>query len=107
MNKSDLLKTAAEKMLQLNRANKEHTKRAHALRLLYKQAELGVVEIPSSYSELEEKLASLMNQNLEVIEKALEYSGGTMKLGEIDDNVDHTQIPKNADQQFQAAITEG
>lgn len=79
-----ILKLAAEKMIQLNNENKGHQKRAHALRLIYKQAELGYGEIPRSYNELQEKVAALVNQDLDVLEKALELTGGNIKLGELD-----------------------
>lgn len=81
---NSLRKQAAEKMLQLNATNKEHEKRAHALRLIYKQAELGYGDVPRSFGELQEKVASLLNQDLYVLEKALELTGGNIKLGELD-----------------------
>lgn len=104
MDKQALYKQAAKKMLQLNDENKGHRKRAHALKLLYKQAELGYGEVPHTFSELEEKLASLMNQDLEVVEKALELTGGNIKLGELDRNSNDPKAPMNADEQFQATI---
>jgi hypothetical protein len=81
---SGTLKLAAEKLVQLNNENKDHQKRAHALRLIYKQAEMGYGDVPRSYSELQEKIASLVNQDLNVLEKALELTGGNIKLGELD-----------------------
>ena len=80
---SNLRKIAAQKMLQLHSSNKEHEKRAHAIRLIYKQAEMGYGDIPRSYDELQEKVASLLNQDLYVLEKALELTGGNIKLGEL------------------------
>ena len=81
--KSNLKKIAAQKMLQLHTSNKEHEKRAHALRLIYKQAEMGYGDIPRSFDELQEKVASLITQDLNVLEKALELTGGNIKLGEL------------------------
>lgn len=98
----ELLKKAADKMLQLNDELKGHEKRAHALRLIYKQAELGYGEVPRSYSELSEKIASLINQDLQVLEKALELTGGNVKLGELSGTTEPMQY--NASEQFQAAI---
>lgn len=98
----EMLKIAAQKMRQLDGANKVHEKRAHALRLLYKQAELGYGEIPRSYGELQEKIASLVNQDLHVLEKALELTGGNVKLGELDRTIEPSAY--NASEQFQAAI---
>lgn len=76
---------AAEKMLQLDSELEWHKKQAHALALIYKQSELGYGEVPASYNELQEKIASLINQgDLNVLEKALELTGGNIKLGELD-----------------------
>lgn len=102
MKDSHLREKVASVMLHLHDRNKEHEKRAHALKVLFKQAELGYVRMPQSYGELEEKLASLVNQDLVVLEKALELAGGNEKLGELG-SVD----PKSARslaEQFQAAI---
>jgi hypothetical protein len=98
----ELREKVASTMLHLHQENKEHQKRAHALKLLYKQSELGCTELPRTYGELEEKLASLVNQDLVVLEKALELSGGNIKLGELGNVVD--PMSQNADEQFQAAI---
>lgn len=102
MKEENLRKLAAQKLLQLNECVKGHEKRAHAIRLIYKQAEMGYGAIPTSYNELEEKIASMLNQDLEVVEKALELSGGNMKLGEID-SVD-ISAPRNANEAFEASI---
>jgi hypothetical protein len=97
----ELREKVASTMLRLNDEVKEHTKRAHALRLIYKQAEMGVGYLPQSYGELEEKLASLLNQDLIVYEKALELAGGSIKLGELSSS-DMKNL--NALEQFQAAV---
>lgn len=102
MNK-ELRKLAATKMLQLHAANKEHEKRAHALRLIYKQAELGYGDIPRTHGELQEKVASLLNQNLEIVEKALELTGGNLKLGELG-SLDRSQGGGSAEDNFAASI---
>lgn len=83
MDRSELMKVAAEKMLDLNKKVKGHEKRAHATRLIFKQAEMGFGEIPRSHKELEEKIASLINQDLKIVEKALELTGGNIDLGEL------------------------
>ena len=76
-------KQAAEKLLYLHGENKKHVKQAQALRLLYKQAEMGLCEVPGSYSELMEKLSALCNQDLNVLEKAIELSTGNFSFGTI------------------------
>ena len=100
--KHEMMKKAAQKMLQLHSENKGHMKRAHAIRLIYKQAELGCGDVPRTHSELDEKIASLLNQDLNVIEKALELTGGRIKLGEVDTN--DPSVPKNAEEMFEAVI---
>ena len=79
----DLREKVASTMLRLHANNKEHEKRAQATRLLFKQSELGLVSLPSTYDEFEQKLASLAGQDLAVLEKALELTAGNMKLGEL------------------------
>lgn len=99
-----LLKQAAEKMLQLHEENKGHRKRAHAIQLLYKQAEMGYGRLPSSHNEFEEKIASLIKQDLKVVEKALEITGGHAKLGEVENENIDPLAPQNANQAFEAQI---
>ena len=104
-NTKDMLKLAAAKLLEQDASLKEHRKQAHALRLLYKQAEMGCGEFPRSYNELQSKIASLLNQDLQVYEKALELNGGNIKLGELDRNVEPSQF--NSSEQFRAMIIDG
>ena len=97
-----LREKVAHTMLHLHKQNKEHEKRAQATKLLYKQAELGFIELPRSFDEFQVKLASLMKEDLAVVEKAMEYTGGVMKLGELDST--DTSRSQNATEAFQAAI---
>ena len=90
-------------MLQLDASNKKHEKQAHATRLIYKQAELGYGEVPRSYNELQEKVASLLTQDLNILEKALELAGGNIKLGELA-SADYRQSGGNAEDDFKASI---
>jgi hypothetical protein len=93
----------ASTMLKLHEENKGHTKRAQALKLFYKKAELGMEQIPQTYHELEIKIASLETQDLVVLEKALELAGGHFKLGEIDYSTSHRSV-NNATEKFQADV---
>lgn len=102
MDDQQLRTKVASAMLHLHEKNKEHEKRAYALKLLYKQAELGLASLPQSFSELETKLASLANEDLVVLEKALELSGGNMKLGELGRNDSASAMSPAA--KFQAII---
>lgn len=97
-----LREKVASAMLHLHSENKGHRKRAHATRLLYRQVEMGLSEMPRSFGEFEEKLATLINQDLVIVEKALELTGGTTKLGEVAARLDSRTL--NASEEFQAAI---
>jgi hypothetical protein len=102
MDDKDLREKVASTMLRLHEENQDHTKRAHALRLIYKQAELGQSVLPQTFSEMEVKIASLVKEDLVVFEKALELAGGATKLGEI--GIPDPRVELNASQQFQATI---
>ena len=103
INKNDVLQKAASTMVSLYEENKGHKKRAQAIRILYKKAEVGQEEFPRSFSELEEKVASLLHEDLVVLERALELIGGNEKLGEIGSQVDPEGI-KTSSEKFQADI---
>lgn len=103
-NRSELIKKAVSKMLSLSKEVKEHEKRAHATRLIYKQAEMGFGDLPRSHKELEEKIASLINQDLNVVEKALELTGGNIDLGELGSRESYGF---NATESFIAGIMNG
>jgi hypothetical protein len=99
----ELRKKAAQTMLKLADENKGHRKRAHATRLFYRQVELGQEEIPRSYSVFQEKIATLMkNEDLRVLEKALEMVGGNEKIGEIGRTFQAGSL--SASEAFQSAI---
>ena len=101
MNQQNLMQKAASTMLRLDDENKGHTKRAQAIRLLYKQAEMGLSQAPQTFGELEEKLAYLINEDLVVLEKAMDLAGGNIKLGELSS----TEIKaRNPSDMFRAAI---
>lgn len=98
-----LFEKAASVMYALHESNKVHEKRAHALHVLYKQAEMGLTTIPSSYTELQEKLGELVNEDLLVYEKALKLAAGHVKLGELS-NESLAPLAKTADQKFAEAV---
>ena len=85
-----LREKVASVMLQLHQKNREHEKRAHAERIFWKQVERGMEQPPESYGELQMKLASLVSEDLDVLEKAVELAGGQMKLGQLDSSRDLT-----------------
>jgi len=88
-------------MLQLHSENKRHTKQAQALKLVFRQAELGLGELPRSYGELQEKVASLCNQDLSILEKAVELSMGNTSFGSVHNN---DLQDMNSSQQFLATM---
>lgn len=98
---AELREKVASKMLKLGDEIKEHEKRAHAVKVLYKQAELGLGTIPTSYSEYEQKIASLVSQDLAVLEKALELSAGDTKIGDLSK---YAMSSQDAAVQFQEQI---
>ena len=102
MKDQKLREKVASVMLSLHEKNKEHEKRAHALRLLCKQAELGYSRMPQTHSELETKLAALVNEDLVVLEKALELAGSNIKLGELGSQDQGSAL--TAAEKFQATI---
>ena len=99
----NLREKVASAMVHLFNENKGHKKRAQAVQMLYKQAELGHTEIPRSYSEFTEKVAALMSQDLQVLDKALELLGGNEKLGSVDSAVDASG-PLTPSEKFQSDI---
>lgn len=101
----ELREKVASAMVSLHKENEGHKKRAHATRLLYKQVEHGSEVLPHTYSEFEEKIASLMEQDLLVLERALELIGGSEKLGELGSSADPTAA-QTPSEKFQADILE-
>ena len=102
MQNKQLREKAASVMLQLHESNKGHEKRAHALKLLFKQVELGYAQWPQTHSELETKLASLVTEDLVVLEKALEFAGGNIKLGSL--GGEDPKASMGPEQKFRAVI---
>ena len=98
-----LRKKASDTMLALHRENKGHQKWAHAVKLVFRQAELGHDSAPHTFSELQEKVASLLEQNtdLTIVEKALDIMPGQSKLGELYSS--DTRF-LTAEQEFQANV---
>jgi hypothetical protein len=100
----NLREKVASVMLQLHRKNREHEKRAHAERVFWKQVERGIEQPPESYGELQQKLASLVKEDLTVLEKAVELAGGQMKLGELDRTSRDAAQGLSPSEKFQAEL---
>lgn len=103
MEEKDLLTKAASIMHSLHEDNKMHEKKAAAMQLLYKQAELGLADLPRSYNELQEKLGQLIKEDLSVYEKALDLAHGHMKIGELQDSFEEKST-KSPEAKFQATF---
>ena len=80
----------AEDMIRLNhevvklaQANSDLEKTSRAQKLIYKQASLGMIEMPTTYEELLEKAAALATEDLDVVEKALSYRLGDVGMGKL------------------------
>lgn len=104
----ELREKVASVMLHLQEEVKGHEKRAQAEKILYRKIELGHELPPLSYSDWQEKIASLCNQDLCVLEKALELSGTMEKQASFGDiaDVDPQGAFGNADEKFLAALFE-
>jgi len=89
---------------KLAQANTSHEKRAKAEKLVYKQASLGLTNFPQSYEELQEKVASLANQDLDVVEKALEFQVGDVHMGQLHNSFMDTPISTTPEGQFAASL---
>lgn len=90
--KKDLEKTAAAL-----RQVKKHKERTHELektaeiakraqQLAFSLVEKGRIPPFKNYEEFQEKVASLRDQDLDVVEKALEFDTGSLNLGEVGNN---------------------
>ena len=98
-----LREKVASTMLRLHRQNKEHEKQAQAVKLIYKRAELGLEAVPQSYDAMQQKIASLIGQDMTVLEKALELTAGSSGLGVLA-NSEPTLSSNNAETTFQSAV---
>lgn len=98
---ADLKKTAA----MLQNLSKERTllkKEAKATKLLYKQAELGQIKMPSTFAEYQEKIAELLGKDLEIMEEAIKIAASAENdLGGLDES---TRTCVDAQTTFQHAI---
>lgn len=83
-NEKNLYKQAANKLLELHQKRKEHEKFAKAIKIMYREADCGIDSLPQTYSEFTEKVAKLMNEDLEVVEKAIERNVKHASIGELD-----------------------
>ena len=76
---ADLTKTA-EMLESLKGQRDDFEKKAHATKLLFKQAELGQIVFPKSHDDFEEKVAKLMHKDLNVVEEAIKMAAASEEL---------------------------
>jgi len=104
MTRPELHKLAAKRMLQLLEENRHHTKQARAIELVFKQAEAGLGPLPRNYSELREKVASLLSQDLNIVEKALDLTTMGSSFGQVDRTSDVSAGGGKPEDAFQSAV---
>lgn len=109
LQKSDLQK-AASMLRTLNQSNQALEKRAEATRVLFQQVERGLVPVPRTLAEYEEKLAALMIKDLNIVKEAMNLSagGGAVSFGTLEDGPSAQQTPADAARSaFNHAVMQG
>lgn len=97
-----ILKRVNEEKLRLEKEASAYGLEKRAMQVAFKEVELGISEPFRSYKELLEKVAGLMKEDLDVIEKALERGYGS--LGSVGTLADETKNGKN---QFERWVLDG
>jgi hypothetical protein len=71
-----VLKRVNEEKLRLEKEAAVHGLEKRAMRIAFREVELGISQPFNSYEDLMEKVAGLMKEDLNVVEKALERGYG-------------------------------
>ena len=80
----ELIKKQGSELVRLEKVAAEFEKKARAEKIAFREVELGVTEPFKNIEEYHKKIASLMGDDLDVLEKALERGYGTSRrLGEL------------------------
>jgi hypothetical protein len=80
----ELLKTEHAERLRLEKVAADNEREKTAQKIAYREVELWITEPFKSHQEFQEKVASLMTEDLEVVEKALERGyTGSRNAGEL------------------------
>jgi len=77
----ELLKKEHSERLRLEKVAAEFEKKARAEKLAFREIELGISEPFKNFDEYQKKVASLLGEDLDVLEKALERGYGTSRRG--------------------------
>lgn len=67
-----LLRVTASERDELKKTAADSAKRERAEKIAFREVELGLVDAYKSYDEFQEKVASLLGDDLDIVEKALE-----------------------------------
>lgn len=79
-----LLKKEHEARLRLEKQAEAHDLEKRAMKLAFREVELGIAEPFKTHEEFIQKVANLMGENLDVVEKALERGyGSARRMGEL------------------------
>lgn len=74
-----LLQKEHDERVRLEKVAADFEKRARAEKLAFREVELGIVEPYKTYDDYQKKVASLLQDDLAVVEKALERGYGTAR----------------------------
>jgi transcriptional regulator GlxA family with amidase domain len=89
-----LLKQEHVERLRLEKVAQAFEMKDRAQKLAFREVELGVAEPFKTYDEYQQKVASLMTENLDIVEKALERGyGSSRKDGELAGESGKTKNP--------------
>ena len=82
-----LLKKENTLRLQLEKEASDLKLEKRAMKIAFREVELGHTEPYRSFDELQQKIAALLNEDLDIVEKALERGYGNVgKYGILEDN---------------------
>jgi len=80
----ELLKQEHAERMRLEKLAAEFEKKARAEKLAFREVELGITEPFKNFDDYQKKVASLLNDDLDVLEKALERGyGASRRAGEL------------------------
>lgn len=83
-----VLKRVNEEKLRLEKVASELQLEKRAMQIAFKEVELGIAQPFRSFEELQTKVAGLMKEDLDVVEKALERGYGNLgNVGTLADEV--------------------
>jgi cysteinyl-tRNA synthetase len=82
----EMLKKEHSERLRLEKVAADFEKKAKAEKLAFREVELGITEPYKNFDEFQKKVASLLDDDLEVLEKALDRGyGSSRRVGELAD----------------------